>query len=148
VEKAHEMNNLLIDSDVILDYFLDRNPYSNSATELLKLGKKDLVLRATPLTFANVYYILRKSGSHSKSINALKYLADMVKIIKMNRYSVLNALDSSWKDFEDALQYFSAVQNDLIDVIITRNTKDYKGSILSIMTPDEFLSAKTGFSNA
>ncbi len=142
MEKAHEMNNLLIDSDVILDYFLDRKPFSNDSTDLLRFGKNELVLRVTPLTFATVYYILRSAGTHRKTMGALKYLSEIVRIIKMNKYSVLNGLDSSWKDFEDSLQYFSAVQYKSIDAIITRNTKDYKNSTLPVLTPGEFLKTR------
>jgi hypothetical protein len=52
---------------------------------------------------------------------------------------VLAALDSKFTDFEDALQYFSAVNSNKIDAIITRNIKDFKKSALPVFTPNEFL---------
>ncbi len=74
-------------------------------------------------------------------------MADIVSIIKVNEHSVLNALDSNWKDFEDALQYFSAIQHKSIDAIITRNTKDFKKSMLPVLTPVEFLKAREAYKN-
>ncbi len=143
MEKIYEINILLIDSDVVLDYFLDRRPFSEYATKFLDFGfEEKLRLKATPLTFANVYYLLRKVSPHKKVISALQDLNRMVDIIKINEESVNGALYSNWGDFEDALQYYSVLQYKSIEAIITRNTKDYKRSSLPVLTPAEFLKAR------
>jgi len=61
------------------------------------------------------------------------------EILVMDRNAIVQALRSDFKDFEDALQNYSAELNKEIDIIITRNVKDYKNSNLAIMTPDSYL---------
>ena len=63
----------------------------------------------------------------------------IINISMINKQTVLDALHSAFKDFEDALQNFSAQNEKGINTIITRNIKDYKTSKLSVMTPDTFL---------
>jgi hypothetical protein len=88
---------------------------------------------------SNVYYLLRKTANHAKVIENLKMLMNIIDVTTTNRKAVLEALSSDFKDFEDALQNFSAQNENDVKVIITRNTKDYKSSNLSIMTPEAYL---------
>ena len=88
---------------------------------------------------SNVYYLLRKTAKHDKVIENLKKLLSFINIAIINKETVLEALNSEFKDFEDALQNFSAKNNDEIKLIITRNIKDYKSSNLSVMTPEVYL---------
>ena len=74
-----------------------------------------------------------------KAVAALKDLARLVNVIKMNEKSVTRALDSGWKDFEDALQYFSVIQYKSIQAVVTRNRKDYKNSDLPVFSPQEIV---------
>ena len=57
----------------------------------------------------------------------------------MNKEVVLDSLNSGFKDFEDALQNFSAVKNGKINIVLTRNIKDYKKSDLAVLTPETYL---------
>ena len=68
-------------------------------------------------------------------------LTSIVDIATIDKKTVLNALNSEFKDFEDALQNFSAINESDIQVIITRNIKDYKTSSLAVMTPENYLKA-------
>ena len=134
------MNKILIDTDVILDFFFDREPFSNQATSIFNLCEKRLVLGfITPVTVSNVYYLLRKTAKHEKVVESLKMLMSIMDISTVNKESLLEALNSDFKDFEDAIQNFSAQFENEIKVIVTRNIKDYKASSLSIMTPDTYL---------
>ena len=136
------MNNLFVDSDVFLDYMLDRKPFSESSSIfLLHSFKVGLKVNTTPLVISNIYYLLRKQSTHQKVITALQTLTEKVNIIKVNESSVSRALESGWLDFEDALQYFSVIQYKSIEAIITRNKKDYQGTEISIMTPLEYIRA-------
>ena len=90
---------------------------------------------------SNVYYLLRKTAKHEKIIESLKTLLNIIDIALINKETVLNALNSDFKDFEDALQNFSAQNQTEISVIVTRNIKDYKTSTLSVMTPENYLKA-------
>jgi predicted nucleic acid-binding protein len=134
------MNKILIDTDVILDFFFDREPFSNQATSIFNLCEKRLVLGfITPVTVSNVYYLLRKTAKHDKVVESLKMLMSIMDISTVNKESLLEALNSDFKDFEDAIQNFSAQFENDIKIIVTRNIKDYKVSSLSIMTPDAYL---------
>jgi len=131
---------VFIDTNVVLDFFLDREPFADPAATIFSLAvDKDIKAYVSPLTFSDSYYILRKYAAHEKVIKKLTLLSSIVSISKMTRETVLKALDSKFKDFEDAMQYYSAEDYDGIDVIITRNPKDFKHSNLATMTPDGFL---------
>lgn len=134
------MESVLIDTDVILDFFFDRIPFSEDASKILSFCENGKIKGfVTPVMFSNVYYLLRKTAKHDKVIENLKKLLSFINIAMINKEIVLEALNSEFKDFEDALQNFSAKYNDEIKVIITRNIKNYKSSNLSVMTPEVYL---------
>lgn len=134
------MVKILIDTDVILDFFFDREPFSENAAKILSLCEsKEIKGFVTPVIISNVYYILRQTAKHEKVIEKLKMLISITEILVINKDSILQALNSDFKDFEDALQNYSAELYKEIDIIITRNTKDYKNSSLGVMTPDNYL---------
>ena len=134
------MNSILIDTDVILDFFFDRKPFSDDASAILSLCEnKKIKGFITPVMISNIYYILRKLAKHEKVIENLKNLINIVDVAIISRESILEALNSDFKDFEDALQNFSAQNEKGIKVIITRNIKDYKSSKMSVMTPETYL---------
>lgn len=135
-----KMNNLLLDTDVLLDFFLDRKPFSDDATKILLLCElKQLNGFVTPVIISNLYYLLRKISNHNKVIEKLNQLLTFIDVLDMNREIIIKALNSDFKDFEDALQNYTAEKSVLIDVIITRNTKDFKNSQLGVLTPEDFL---------
>ena len=134
------MESVLIDTDVILDFFFDRIPFSEDASKILSLCETGKIKGfVTPVMISNVYYLLRKTAKHEKVIENLKKLLSFINVAIINKETVLAALNSDFKDFEDALQNFSAKNKHEIKVIITRNIKDYKSSNLSIMTPEIYL---------
>ena len=134
------MNKIFIDTDVILDFFFDRKPFSDDATKLFILCEKKVVIGfVTPVILSNVYYLLRKTAKHEKVIEKLKMLINLIEIATINKATILEALNSEFKDFEDALQNYSAQHDKDIQVIVTRNVKDFKESRLSVMTPETYL---------
>lgn len=134
------MIRILLDTDVILDFFLERKPFFQDSVRILSLAEnKKIKVYVTSLSYSNCYYILKQIGSRETVIDNLRKLARITEIMSVNSKSVELALYSEFKDFEDALQYFSAYQKDKINVIITRNIKDYKKSELPVMTPENYL---------
>ena len=137
------MDKVLIDTDVILDFFFDRKPFANYSTEILNLCEENKLYGfITPVIISNVYYLLRKTAKHDIIVEKIKQLLSIIEIIKMDKNAVINALNSEFKDFEDALQNFSAIENGEIKVILTRNIKDFKKSELAILTPETYLKGK------
>jgi len=134
------MDKVLIDTDVILDLFFDRKPFSQFATEIFNLCEENKILGfVTPVIICNVYYLLRKSAKHQVIVEKIKQLLNIINIVKMDKKVVLKALNSDFKDFEDALQNFSAIENKEITIILTRNIRDYKKSDLAVFTPETYL---------
>lgn len=137
------MDKVLIDTDVILDFFFDRDPFAEFATEILNLCEGNKIKGfTTPIIICNVYYLLRKTAKHEIIIEKLKQLLSIIDVVKMDKQVVLGALNSNFKDFEDALQNFSALENKEINIILTRNIKDYKKSNLAVLTPETYLKGK------
>lgn len=131
---------LFIDSDVVIDFFTDRESHANPASELFELNEKgNVVLYLSALSINNIYYIVRKFLGHKKTLEVLESLTEMTEIIGTTKKEVLQALKNDFKDFEDSVQYSSALTIKGIDAIITRNIKDYKNSKIAVMTPLNFL---------
>ena len=134
------MKKILIDTDVILDFFFDRQPYSKNAAIIFSLCEsKQIEGFVTPVIISNTYYLLRRTAKHEKVIEKLKQLFTITKVLDMDGKVVEKALNSDFKDFEDALQNYSAINNGEIDAIITRNVKDFKKSEIGILTPESYV---------
>jgi predicted nucleic acid-binding protein len=134
------MKKLLIDTNILLDLIAKREPFYNSAAILFsKAYKNEFELSVLSLSFANVNYILLKQMKPDESKLILRKLRLILKVLNLNERLIDLALnDTEFKDFEDALQYFSAIENN-IDFIITRNLKDFQKSKIPIMTADQYL---------
>ena len=134
------MENVFIDTDVIVDFLTDRKPFSLESAKIFSLiDQKKIKGCVSSLSFSNLYYVLRKFGTHKKVISSLQDLSELVDILKVDSDIVKSALNSDFKDFEDSIQYFAAQEHKKVDCIITRNIKDYKDSSLPVMTPETFL---------
>ena len=134
------MDKVLIDSDVILDFFFDRAPFSESAAQIFSLCEsKQIEGFVTPVICSNLYYLLRRVSKHEKVIKHISQLLTIMDVLSMDRDVILQALGSGFNDFEDALQNFSAVKSGYIDVILTRNVRDYIKSDIGILTPESYI---------
>ena len=134
------MRNILIDTDVILDFFFDRKPFSDNAEIILSYCESNKINGfITPVICSNLYYLLRRTTKHERVIERLSQLLIFIDMLQMDKEVIVNALNSKFKDFEDALQNFAAVKSGNIDAIITRNIKDFKNSKIGILTPDDFI---------
>lgn len=133
------MKKLFIDTNIVLDLLAKRPEYA-SAAQLFTLGDNGTVdLYVSSLSFANMNYILRKLLGKEKTIQVLRDLELVVSITNLDGKIVQLALnDLDFNDFEDALQYYSAVEIGA-DVIITRNLPDFKHSKIPVLTADQYL---------
>jgi len=134
------MDKLLIDTDVILDFFFDREPFAEYSSQIIGLCEVNKIQGfVTPVIFSNLYYLLRQTARHEKVIENLKQLLSITDVLSMDKEVVANALNSGFKDFEDGLQNYAALKNGKIDVIITRNLKDYKNSEIGVLSPESYI---------
>ena len=137
------MKKILIDTDVILDFFFDRQPHSENAAIIFSLCERKLIEGfITPVIISNIYYLLRRTAKHERVIEKLKQLFTITRVLKMDGKVVESALNSDFKDFEDALQNYSAINNGEIETIITRNVKDFKKSEIGVLSPESYVKIK------
>lgn len=135
------MKHIFLDTNIVIDFLADRRPFSLMAAKMFNYslqGKIKLYISA--VSFNNIYYILRQSLTSSATINLLDQLSEMTEIVDVTKQTIKKSLQTDFKDFEDAIQYNCALSISKIDFIVTRNTKDFKKSILSVLTPEEALS--------
>ncbi len=134
------MKSILIDTDIILDFFLARKPFDREAGEIFKLTyNKKIHSSVTILSYANAYYFIRKSTDKKTAVELLKNLKKIVSTINLDENILDDALNSEFTDFEDAMQSYSASSIPEIEIIITRNIKDFSKSKLPVYTPEQFL---------
>ena len=136
------MTHLFLDTNILIDVLANREPFAESAAKLFDLAEKGKVtLMISALSYSNIYYIIKKNCTHKELISLLRDLEALTETLDVTKEIIFKSLSSEFKDFEDSIQYYTALSNKKVSVIVTRNVKDYKGSKLSVLTPDEVLSA-------
>ncbi|MFC6268815.1 type II toxin-antitoxin system VapC family toxin [Frigoriflavimonas asaccharolytica] len=134
---------LFIDSDVVIDFFTYIEPHANPASELFELNEiGEIKLYLSAVSINNIYYIVRKFLGSKKTLEVIETLTEMTEIIGTTKIEILQALKNDFKDFEDSIQYSSALTITGLDAIITRNIKDYRNASIAVMTPLNFLKMK------
>jgi predicted nucleic acid-binding protein len=136
------MTRLLVDTNIVIDLLSKRIPFYDSAAQLFSLGdKKKLELSVSSLTFANTNYVLSRLKSVQEAREILRRFRMLVKVLPLDEKIIDLALnDHNYKDFEDGIQYYTAVENGL-DIILTRDLQDFKKSNIPVMTAEGFLSS-------
>jgi len=136
------VDRILVDTNIVLDLLAKRTEFFTEAQELFTLSDKNKVaLYVSSLTFANTYYILSQKMKLENVRKVLRKLKILVQILPMDDKIIDLALDSDFRDFEDAIQYYTAIENDL-NIIITRNLKDFKPAKIPVLTAKNYLEMK------
>jgi len=134
------MKKVFVDTNIVIDLLSRREPFYREAANLFSLADKNKIeLSISSLTIANTSYVLLRQVDTIKTKSILRKLKLIVKILPLDDKIVgLTLNDATFSDFEDGLQYFTALENGQ-DLIITRNLKDFKKSKLPIMTAKQFI---------
>jgi predicted nucleic acid-binding protein len=133
------MKNLFLDTNIVLDLLAYRMPFYTEAAKLFSLAdKKKLKLSISSLCLADSHYILSRQKPEMEVRNILRKFKVLVIVLPLDDKITDLALNSEFRDFEDAIQYYTAIENDQ-DLIITRNQQDFKASKIPVMTAGEFL---------
>lgn len=132
--------DILIDTNVILDVLLKREPFYHVAAEVLTLSKKDTIqLFVSASAITDIYYIANQTLRNREEIKALlSKLLQIVSVASVSEDMIKNALELPWKDFEDSVQYSVALLQEM-EGIVTRNPSDYKEAEIAVWTPEELL---------
>lgn len=130
---------ILLDTDVVLDFVLQRQPFFAEADEIFaRLANNVFNGFVSSITPINIFYIARKQFGNEQTKQAITDLLLSVKVCLVNEKIIKSALTSAIDDYEDAVQHERALAENL-DAIVTRNIKDYKNSSIKIYSPTEFL---------
>ncbi len=137
--ETHEVKQVFLDTDVILDFLMKREPFHLASSSIFELSKNDTIkLNTSACCFSNLFYIFRKIAGSAKAKQAISSLLLYLNILEVNSHTIKISLESSFNDFEDAIQYFTALNNKM-DILITRNVTDFILDDIPVLTPEEFL---------
>ncbi len=132
------MKKYFVDTNIIIDLIADRKPFSKFALKLFMLAEqKQVRLFTSSHSIATTYYLLQKYLDEKKLRLVLLDLLEYVTIIPIDITILKKGLKSSFKDFEDAVQSNCAYTVAEMDGIITRKPKDFSGSTIPVMAPEE-----------
>ncbi|MCF6184201.1 MAG: PIN domain-containing protein [Bacteroidales bacterium] len=136
------MDRILVDTNIVLDLLAEREKFVTEAQELFTLSdKNEIKLYISSLIFADSYYILSQQLKINDVRKILRKFKVLVEILPTNDKIIDLSLESDFKDFEDAVQYYTAVENE-ISIIITRNLKDFKSAKIPVMTAKEYINIR------
>lgn len=128
------MDRILVDTNIVLDLLAKRTEFLVEAQELFTLSDKNKVkLFVSSLTLANTYYILSQKMKLGNARRILRKFKVLVEVLPMDDKIIDLSLESDFKDFVDAIQYHTAIENE-VNVIITQNLKDFKTTKISVLT--------------
>jgi predicted nucleic acid-binding protein len=134
---------VLIDTNVIVDVALEREPFYAESDRILTLAEEAQIQGyVSASTFSDLYYIIRRDKGRDWTLEFLRQLATFCQVATVDNSVISIALTCNFKDFEDAIQYSTAVIN-LIDAIVTRNPRDFPVNTPRIVTPNQLIQELT-----
>jgi len=136
---------VLLDTNVIVDVALERQPFfGDSEAVLLFAERLQVEGYISASTFSDLYYIIRREKGRDLTLEFLREISTFCQIAIVNEAVIRMALTANFRDFEDAIQYSSAVVNQL-DAIVTRNPQDFPVTTPSILTPEQLIQELTNY---
>jgi len=134
------MKRIFVDTNIVIDLLSRREPFFEEAAVIFSLAdKKQVELSVSSLTITNTSYTLFRQMDSNKAKSVLRKLRLILKILPLDDKIIGLALnDETFSDFEDGLQYFTAIENEQ-EIIITRNLKGFKNSKMPTMTAKQFI---------
>jgi predicted nucleic acid-binding protein len=136
------MKRILLDTNIILDIALKREPHFELSSKIFELfDKKHITGYITATTVTDIYYIARKEKGNEIALEFISNLIEIIDVIGVDKGIIVKALKSNLKDFEDAVQA-SAAEYYEVEIIVTRNKSDFLNSGLEILTPKELIDSQ------
>lgn len=133
------MKKIFLDTNIIIDFLGERENFYEPAAKILTLAdKKKIKILTSPTSITNTYYLLAKNENTKIALEKIRKFKVLCSISVMNDEVIEKAIISDFKDFEDAMQYFSAIAS-TCDLIVTRNEKDFKNALIPVMNAESYL---------
>ena len=133
------MTKVFADTDICIDLLSGRRSFNANAERLFSMaddGKIKIFVSA--LSFSNIDHVLRSQYSGSGSRRIIAKFKTLVTVLPVDTRTIDLAIASEFNDFEDAIQYYTAIESG-VPVFLTRNIKDYKKAHIQVMTVETFL---------
>lgn len=133
------MKKVFVDTNVLLDILLERNPWANDAAVLLSMAdRKEIELLCCSLSFSTAIYLMQRfKYSRKEIVSKLSIIKSICTVTTVNEAVIDRMLQSDFNDLEDAIQYYSALAFGA-EAIVTRNTKDFAASKIPVVSPHDF----------
>ncbi len=133
------MKKVFLDTNILVDLIANRKPFSRFAIDIFQLAEENkLQIFTSSHSISTTHYLLRKYLDEKLLREVLYNLLECLTVIAVDVDIIKKGLRSNHKDFEDSIQVLCASSIDQIHCIITRNVKDFKGSVIPVLSPDEF----------
>ena len=134
------MNNFFLDTNIVIDILLSRKPFFETSVQLFHYAEKNKVkLCISALSYWNIYYVIKKVNSRQETISIIKNLNNYLTAVDVTQKIITQSINSLFSDFEDAIQYYSALTLGNVTAIVTRNHKDFKQSDIAVINPEQAL---------
>ena len=134
------MKKVFVDTNILVDLIADRKPFSKFAIQIFSKAEKGKTkLYTSSHSIATTHYLLKKYIDEKELRDILHDILEYLNIVAIDQDVIKKGLRSKHKDFEDAIQTISAYSIEKLDCIVTRNIKDFKGSEILVLTPDELI---------
>ncbi|MEK7390975.1 MAG: PIN domain-containing protein [Fibrobacterota bacterium] len=128
---------IFLDTNILLDVLMDREPHAQSAEELLnEISSGKAKGFVSGITIPNMYYVLHDLGKRKNPLPSLATLLGMLEVVPTSKSILLEAMDPGFKDYEDGIQHASALAAHCTH-LVTRNTKDFRKARINVVTAAE-----------
>ncbi|WP_312194698.1 type II toxin-antitoxin system VapC family toxin [Epilithonimonas vandammei] len=133
------MKKVFLDTNIIIDFLGEREGFYKYSAKILTLAdQKKIKVYTSPSSISNVFYVLAKYENSKTALEKIRKFKLLCSMSVMDDEVVEKAIHSNFKDFEDAMQYFSALASNC-NIIITRNEKDFKNAMIPVMNAESYL---------
>lgn len=133
------MQKIFLDTNIVIDFLGERANFYQPAAKILTLAdQKKIEIYTSPTSISNTYYLLSRFENTKIALEKIRKFKVLCSISMMDDEVIEKAINSDFKDFEDAMQYFSALASNC-DLIVTRNEKDFKNALLPVLNGESYL---------
>lgn len=133
------MQKIFLDTNIVIDFLGERANFYQPAAKILTLAdQKKIEIYTSPTSISNTYYLLSRFENTKIALEKIRKFKVLCSISMMDDEVIEKAINSNFKDFEDAMQYFSALASNC-DLIVTRNEKDFKNALLPVLNGESYL---------
>lgn len=132
---------VFVDTNILLDVLARREPFYPDAARIWSLAERGRIeALISVISFNNVYYVVRKASNRKSAERSLRLMRGIFTPVSLSVQILNQAIDAGYDDFEDAIQFHSAIQADA-DCLVTRDKGHFAATHLPVLSPAAFLAS-------